>query len=86
MRWLSVSIPPSAPEPPRLRGKGPAQAAPASGVASETAASVLARFELADATRRFIEERLWAGATLIVSDNGISGETGPSTDFILLTR
>ena len=86
MNWLSVSIPPSAPEPPRRRGKGPAQAAPASGVAHETATGVLARFELAEATRRFIEERLWAGATLIVSDNGISGETGLSTDFIVLAR
>lgn len=88
MRWLSVSIPASAPEPSRQRGrKEPAQTAPASAVASESVESVLARYELAEATRRFIEDRLWPGATLIVSDNGISRETtGLYTDFIVLTR
>jgi hypothetical protein len=85
MNWLSVSLPASAPEPPRhQRGKAKA---PVSAPASETAASVLARFELPVATKRFIEERLWTGATLIVSDDGASPrETGLHTDFILLPR
>jgi hypothetical protein len=86
MNWLSVSLPPSAPRPSRQRGKGPAQDAPASGVPHETAAGVLARFELPEATRRFIEDRLWTGASLIVSDNGISHETGLYSDFIVLAR
>jgi hypothetical protein len=86
MNWLSVSLPPSAPQPSRQRGKGPAQDAPASGVPHETAAGVLARFEFPEATRRFIEDRLWTGASLIVSDNGISHETGPYSDFVVLTR
>ena len=34
----------------------------------------------------FISDRLWAGASLIVSDQGISNETGNYTDFIVLTR
>jgi hypothetical protein len=39
------------------------------------------------ATKRFIEERLWTGATLIVSDIGTSPyETGLHTDFIVLPR
>jgi hypothetical protein len=29
---------------------------------------------------------LWAGGSLIVSDNGISSETGEATDFIILTK
>jgi hypothetical protein len=86
MSWRSVSLPPSPPAPSRQRGKGDAQAAPAAVLPHETAAGALARFELPEATRRFIEDRLWAGASLIVSDNGISPETGPYSDFIVLTR
>jgi L,D-transpeptidase catalytic domain len=86
MNWLAVSLPASPPEPKRQRGRAPVQAAPTSPLPQETAASVLARFVLPEATRRFIEDRLWAGASLIVSDNGISGETGLYTDFIVLTR
>jgi hypothetical protein len=86
MNWVSVSIPAPAPQPPRQRGKKPAQVPPASGVEQETAAGVLALFELPEATRRFIEDRLWPGASLIVSDYGVSGETGLYTDFIVLTR
>jgi hypothetical protein len=85
MNWVSVSLPPSAPEPPRRRGK--AREEPALTGPPETAASVLERFELTEATRRFIEDRLWAGATLIVSDNAASHETAPlNTDFVVLTR
>ncbi len=86
MNWLSISLPPPPPEPSRKRGKGPEQPAPA-GLVHETASSVLARFELPEATRRLIEDRLWAGATLIVSDNAASRETAPlNTDFVVLTR
>ncbi len=85
MNWLSVSLPAldrAAAQarqgaPSSLRLTGP----------QETAASVLERFELPEATRRFIEDRLWAGATLIVSDNAASHETAPlNTDFVVLTR
>jgi hypothetical protein len=88
LRWLSVSLPASALRPPRPgdRRNGPAGSVPASVATQETAAGALARFELPEATRRIIADRLWAGATLIVSDQGVSGETGPGTDFIVLTR
>lgn len=39
-----------------------------------------------EATRQFVSERLWTGASLIISDQGISSETGTYTDFIVLTR
>jgi hypothetical protein len=84
MSWLTVSLPNTPPEPPR-RGKAPP--VPVSAPPSETAASALARFELPAATRQFIEERLWTGATLIVSDIGTSpNETGLYTDFIVMPR
>jgi hypothetical protein len=84
LRWLSVSLPSSSPSRGRARRGEPAPAA--AGLAQETAATALARFELPEETRRFIADRLWAGATLIVSDHRPSGETGVGTDFIVLTR
>jgi hypothetical protein len=51
-----------------------------------TAAQALDRVELGADTRAFIEDKLWTGAALIVSDQGISHETGKYTDFIVLTR
>jgi hypothetical protein len=92
LRWISVSLPPSRPLQPRGETRRDGQATPASLSAApaahqpETAASVLERFELAEETRRFIEDRLWTGASLIVSDEGISPETGATTDFIVVTR
>jgi hypothetical protein len=85
MKWLAVSLPPTPPEPPRRSTKGAPP--PVSTSPPETAASALARFELPAATKRFIEERLWTGATLIVSEVGTSPyETGLHTDFIVLPR
>lgn len=92
LRWISVSLPPSRPVQLRQEARRDAQAsqAPPAAVAiahrPETATSVLERFELAEETRSFIENRLWTGASLIVSDEGISPETGATTDFIVMTR
>jgi hypothetical protein len=92
LRWLTVSLPPSRPAPPRqgvrhsAYAPSPPAAATAAGSRPETADSVLERFELAEGTRAFIEDRLWTGAFLIVSDEGISPETGATTDFIVVTR
>lgn len=88
LRWLSVSLPAPAPRvarPGEPRG-APVQPAASPGPRQETAAGALARFDLPEATRRFIADRLWVGASLIVTEHGISGETGPGTDFIVLTR
>ncbi len=87
LRWLSVSLPSSTAGSQRPRdGRSEfAPVAPAAGVSHETAAGALARFELPEETQRFIAERLWTGASLIVSDHAGS-ETGTYTDFIVLTR
>jgi L,D-transpeptidase catalytic domain len=87
LRWLSVSLPASAPRSRRLGGNRgePAPPVSAPAVPHETAAGALLRFELPEATRRVIADRLWAGASLIVSDHAGS-ETGIHTDFIVLTR
>jgi hypothetical protein len=89
MRWLSVSMPPSLPgsEPRRKRRDEVQAPAPApTTYPFVTATEALDRVELAGETRAFIEDKLWMGAALIVSDQGISNETGKYTDFIVLTR
>ncbi|RTL62587.1 MAG: L,D-transpeptidase [Hyphomicrobiales bacterium] len=86
LRWTSVSFNGGAPAPEvRARGRKPAAAA-APVASKETAESVLEKFELSEASRAFIAERLWTGATLIISDQGPSHETGKTTDFVILTR
>lgn len=86
MRWVSVSIPSSGAGSGRLRDRRTAHAPAVPASSYETAAGALTRFELPEATRRFIADRLWAGATLIVSDQGLGSETGVGTDFVVITR
>jgi L,D-transpeptidase catalytic domain len=92
LRWLSASLAASPPAWLRTGAKALPQGQPVSArsqsleVSPETAVSALDRFELPGEARRFIAERLWLGASLIVSDEGISNETGTYTDFIVLTR
>jgi L,D-transpeptidase catalytic domain len=75
MRWLTVSL------PSKSQGRGSARAA-----RDMTAAVALDRVELDTKARAFIEERLWTGAALIISDLAPSEETGKFTDFIVETR
>ncbi len=86
LRWLVTTLPSNpAPDPePRRRGAAPPPPAPI--LPQSTAVQALDRFELPPATMKLIGDRLWNGATLIVSDYGISGETGRGTDFVVLTK
>ena len=52
----------------------------------KTAGGALERFEMTPETKALISDKLWAGASLIVSDQGLSHEMGKYTDFIVLTR
>lgn len=95
MRWTAVSIPS---EYPRMTERDGAngkkvsreerdrQAKAAFTVQPPTAKQALDRLELPkDAVER-ISEMLSPGSSLIISDNGISDETGTDTDFVVLTR
>jgi hypothetical protein len=98
LRWLSVTFPAAKPvarnddddddddRPKSRRGKvaQPAEAAPTRP--HETAASALDRVDMPEETRQFISERLWTGASIIISDQGMSNETGTYTDFIVQPR
>jgi len=91
MRWLSVSMGASAAAVdantrPQRGGRAAAEPPARPPGPRETAASALERIEMAEETRQFIADRLWTGASLIISDQGISNETGKYTDFIVLTR
>ncbi len=93
--WEVVSVPNNPPEDkpkkdaekPRKKGEKAAAAEPPKPpLPASNATGALDRFELPEATKRLISDKLWPGASLTVSDYGISGETGKGTDFVVLTK
>lgn len=74
MRWTVVSVPTSGGE--RGGGKGDDQS---------SASDALDRIELPEDLRRLMGERVWPGASIIVSDYGL-GETNDGTDFVIVTN
>jgi lipoprotein-anchoring transpeptidase ErfK/SrfK len=92
MRWLSVTMPqPAARVETRQRGRHGDRHREAAPIANpsqprETATGALDRVVLLEETRKFIADRLWAGASLIVSEHGLSNEAGKYTDFIVQPR
>ena len=52
----------------------------------QSAAEALDRIEISTDFGKEIANRLWTGASLIISDQGVSGETGLGTDFVVLTK
>jgi lipoprotein-anchoring transpeptidase ErfK/SrfK len=90
VRWLAVSIghDRSEAEPVRVKGKARAQekpATPSSEAMRKAAAEALDRIELPPDLLERIGP-LAPGASLLVSDQGLGGETGKETDFIVVTR
>jgi hypothetical protein len=98
MRWLAVTYPQTTSGPDAKpvhqpqqralrRGEKPEPAPlPHPGRPRETPSGALDRIELDQETRQFIADRLWAGASLIISDYGLSNEAGKYTDFIVQPR
>ena len=70
--------------------KGPKQqivkTAPSAMPLSDNANTALDRIEIPQDANQQISELLMPGSSLIISDYGISSETGPYTDFIVLTH
>jgi len=93
MRWNLMTIPTDAAamsEPRssrRHRGREvPQPVVQVKPVSSSTAAEALDRIQFPKEALDRISEILIPGSSLVVSDSGISGETGKGTDFIVLTR
>ena len=60
--------------------------APSATPSSDKANAALDRIEIPQDAIQQISELLIPGSSLIISDYGISSETGPCTDFIVLTH
>ena len=96
MRWTVVSIPSGYAREAEPRKKSEDKKKPRNekaikAVAAEPqplpgADTALERIEIPPEAAGRIAELLLPGSSLIVSDNGISSETGKGTDFIVLTR
>lgn len=99
LRWLAVSLPADAARDARAQydimreeraGARKPRNAPAPAVvhapAAPGAAEVLDRLVLPQEDMQRVREMLGAGASFMVSDHAISGETGEGTDFVVLTR
>jgi len=70
----------------RVKRKVAAAAKPVEAQAGPAASDVLERIDVPQDVVDRVSEYVTAGATLIVSDQGLGPETGAYTDFIVLTR
>jgi hypothetical protein len=92
LRWTAVT-PPAAVEVklrPHSSRRGrrfePEPEEPQPALFPETAAAALDRIEIPPEAAQRIADRLWVGATLIISDVGMSGEGRYAMDFMILGR
>jgi len=86
LRWLAMTLTEASEdlEPRTRRRKGDdEQQRPAP---STSAGAALDRIEIPEEVEDKISEMLWSGGSIIVSDSGLSHETGEYTDFVILTR
>jgi lipoprotein-anchoring transpeptidase ErfK/SrfK len=95
MRWTAVSVPSSfAPPIPAVAKSGSRKSsrtettgvAPAPQANQPGASAALDRIDIPQDTLDRLAGMMTPGSSLIISDNGLSHETGRSTDFIVLTR
>jgi hypothetical protein len=91
IRWNLVSIPEQTMSPDSIKDrKVPKQqivtTAPSATPLSDNANTAFDRIEIPQDAIQQISALLIAGSSLIISDYGISSETGPYTDFIVLTH
>jgi L,D-transpeptidase catalytic domain len=90
VRWNVVSIPEQSTSADSAKErKAPKQQIVESGSSaplSDKANKALARIEIPQDVVEQISELLTPGSSLIISDYGISSETGPDTNFIVLTH
>jgi hypothetical protein len=92
LRWLVLTVPESsadATDETRRKHRhryDDDDDAPRVAPPTTSASEALDRIEVPAEVEGKISEMLWAGGSLIVSDSGISRETGDGTDFIILTR
>ena len=89
MRWTVVSVPDKSSHgqgTPRSSKKEYAKQTVRAVLTPDKAGAALNRIEIPQDAVERIAQLLTPGSSLIISDHGISDETGAHTDFIVLTR
>jgi lipoprotein-anchoring transpeptidase ErfK/SrfK len=90
MRWSAMSLPFEPVPPPRIarakRGSEIETGSIAVAISADTATTALDRIHLAGEVLDQLAEYVWAGSSVIISDHGITHETGVGTDFIIQTK
>jgi lipoprotein-anchoring transpeptidase ErfK/SrfK len=88
LRWNVVSMPGATkPAPVKKSAKGKhLEPAAAPVMPASNASEALDRVTIPPDALQRISELMSPGASLIISDKGLGGETGKGTDFIVLTR
>jgi len=89
IRWTVVSIPEEFPrmsEGARKEREAPAKQTTLSVPSPDKANAALNRIEIPQDTVERISELLTPASSLIISDSGLSHETGKDTDFIVVTH
>ena len=90
LRWSALTLPVEIPPPSKIaRAKRSSMietGSIAKAIPAETAAGALSRVNFTGEMLDHLSELVWAGASVIISDRGISHETGAGTDFIIETK
>jgi hypothetical protein len=93
MSWTVVSIPTDGSAKTESKkskkdksAKADVPAPVAVPASKQTAASALERITIPEDVRERIADVMKPGSSLVISDNGMSGETGEYTDFIVSLR
>lgn len=85
-RWSVVSLPVRASSEPPRRKKGAEPIAQAPALPPSSPSEALDRLKIPDEAMRKIAEAIAPGGSITVSDQGLGGETGLGTDFIVPLR
>jgi len=90
LRWVVLSVPEGSDaandDGRRRRHHFDDDDAPRAAGPAPSASEALDRIEIPAEVEKKISEMIWAGGSLLISDRGMSGETGAYTDFVILTR
>jgi lipoprotein-anchoring transpeptidase ErfK/SrfK len=90
LRWSALSLPIEVIPPARIararRGSEIETGSIAVAISADTATTALDRVQLSGEVIDQLAEFVWAGASIIISDHGITHETGVGTDFIIQTK
>ena len=90
LRWSALTLPVEVRLEPRSararRAKDDDDGSIGTAIATESPAGALARIEIPGEVMDKLSELVWTGSSIIISDHGLTNETGLGTDFIVETR